>query len=205
MANASVENARDATRGAPSPWNALAITAREPPARSSRDHRSEWLKEADMVTVNGAKQRSQVGISVLVLPYRHNRIGAQRQPPRESGFTDRSMTDDITARYIPRAPKLGRSRSEWIKYSTNCPFGFSVEDSEHCSSGLLSLPKSQPIRTSLLDPIQCHSQPHPLLCLVQRTMHEGPSNTTTSVYWIRWHGISYLELFVLTKQLHPTP
>ncbi len=44
MEKASVENANEATRGAPSPWKVLARTARDAPVRTRRDHVSEWLK-----------------------------------------------------------------------------------------------------------------------------------------------------------------
>ncbi len=51
MENASVENANEATRGAPSPWNVLARTASDAPVSSKRDHRSECpkLEGGDMV------------------------------------------------------------------------------------------------------------------------------------------------------------
>lgn len=42
--NANVENARDATSGAPSPWKVFEMTAIEAPATSKRDHRSEWVR-----------------------------------------------------------------------------------------------------------------------------------------------------------------
>jgi hypothetical protein len=42
--NANVENARDATSGAPSPWKVFEMTAIEAPATSKSDHRSEWLR-----------------------------------------------------------------------------------------------------------------------------------------------------------------
>lgn len=44
MENANVENAIDATSGAPSPWKVFEMTAMEAPATRRRLHRSVWVR-----------------------------------------------------------------------------------------------------------------------------------------------------------------
>lgn len=50
MEKAKVENAKEATRGAPSPLNVLARTASEAPATNNSDQRSAWPRLEDMST-----------------------------------------------------------------------------------------------------------------------------------------------------------